>query len=142
MVHGLTRSNQRPSGIHIYDCGGGGRMVWLVRWKWTQKKIDDNREFAPKKFGNIKRIIFTNKKSPKINLRAEESRVSSPIRTLTVGSGVSPDLPLTCRRLAGCTAGREFHPALRISAVFQRQTLTTIDQHAHSMKARQCCQTP
>ena len=26
-----------------------------------KKKIDDNREFAPKKFGNIKRIIFTNK---------------------------------------------------------------------------------
>ena len=31
------------------------------RIKRLKKKIDDNREFTPKKFGNIKRIIFTNK---------------------------------------------------------------------------------
>ena len=29
------------------------------RIKRLKKKIDDNREFTPKKFGNIKRIIFT-----------------------------------------------------------------------------------
>ncbi len=31
------------------------------RIKRLKKKIDDNREFAPKKFGNIKRIFFTNR---------------------------------------------------------------------------------
>ena len=31
------------------------------RIKRLKKKIDDNKEFAPKKFSNIKRIIFTNK---------------------------------------------------------------------------------
>jgi len=37
---------------------------------------------------------------------------SSPIQTFTVGPGVSPDLsPCITGRLAGFTAGRDFHPA-------------------------------
>ena len=38
---------------------------------------------------------------------------SSPIRTVTVGSGVSPDLSLKTG-LAGFTAGGDLHPALKI----------------------------
>ena len=41
------------------------------------------------------------------------STLPSPIRTVTVGTGVSPVLRVA---LAGFTAGREFHPAPKISA--------------------------
>ena len=55
------------------------------------------------------------------------SVLSSFIRTMTVGSGISPDLltPSRCNTGSGArglpeshrdTAGGEFHPALRISA--------------------------
>lgn len=51
-----------------------------------------------------------------------QNALFSPIRTVTVGSGFSPDLlTLPKQALAGfsaeceITAGREFHPALRIS---------------------------
>jgi len=39
--------------------------------------------------------------------------LSSPIQTVTVGSGISPDQSLF-EGLAGFTAGREFHPAPKI----------------------------
>jgi len=53
------------------------------------------------------------------------SLLFSPIRTVTVGSGVSPDLLTLLKQqaLAGLfdrikiTAGGEFHPALRIQAM-------------------------
>ena len=38
-------------------------------------------------------------------------RPPSPIQTFTVGSGITPDRPI---RLAGFTAGRDLHPALKI----------------------------
>ena len=44
-------------------------------------------------------------------------RISSPIQTITVGSGITPDqLPLEgtpSKALAGSTAGGDFHPALK-----------------------------
>jgi len=39
-------------------------------------------------------------------------RKSSPLQTFTVGFGISPNRPHA--RLAGYTAGREFHPAPKI----------------------------
>ncbi len=39
----------------------------------------------------------------------------SPIQTVTVGPGVSPDLQIA--PLAGFTAGGDFHPALKVSKV-------------------------
>jgi hypothetical protein len=40
-------------------------------------------------------------------------REPSPIQTLTVGPGVSPDLRIA--PLAGYTAGGDFHPAPKVS---------------------------
>lgn len=40
---------------------------------------------------------------------------SSSIRTITVGSGISPDQPP--KRVADYTAGGELHPALKIKYV-------------------------
>ncbi len=41
------------------------------------------------------------------------SRIPSPIQTVTVGPGVSPDLRIA--PLAGYTAGGDFHPAPKVS---------------------------
>ena len=40
----------------------------------------------------------------------------------TVGSGITPDHTF---RLAGCTAGREFHPALKIIPIFSISFMIT-----------------
>lgn len=53
--------------------------------------------------------------------------LSSPIQTVTVGSGISPDQSLF-EGLAGFTAGREFHPALKISSIIiLKKTIMSIN---------------
>src|SRR5215472_4711135 len=75
-------------------------------------------------------LLVRNDTSPKAitcapaPLPAGQARAFSFIRTLTVGSGISPDLLTlrTSKALAGSparrphTAGRDFHPALRTPA--------------------------
>lgn len=47
------------------------------------------------------------------HIQREKAQLSSLIRTITVGSGITPDQPH--KRLAGYTAGQESHPALKIT---------------------------
>ena len=46
----------------------------------------------------------------------KSASTSSPIQTVTVGSGITPDqLPLESKALADSTAGGDLHPALKTS---------------------------